>query len=108
MVHDKTNRVEHPLPQADTLVTPCSSRLHYYPLICRLATNLFRWWNFAVGLKATGLETAATPEAQPMPLLLFDVTNNCTLKSVKVYTNTAGTRRFELRDAPTLFLVMPM
>ena len=46
---------------------------------------------------------SSCPEAQPMPLL-FDVTNNCTLKSVKVYTNTAGTRRFELRDASNTLL----
>jgi len=95
-----TNQGGTPIATGDTLVTPVlSANTTYY----MQATQTYGGGIYPVGLNNwfgnssySGSTTNATTS--------FDVTNNCTLKSVKVYTNTAGTRRFELRDASNTLL----
>lgn len=61
--------------------------------------------NYGGGLFNTGIENANTATYSgntTNALMYFDVTEACVLKSVKVYTDFTGTRRFELRDGNTV------
>lgn len=83
------------LASGDTLITPVlSANTTYY----MQASQTFGGGTFPVGL-AYYTGNNGYPGTTTNATALFDVTKNCTLKSVKVYTNTAGVRRIELRDA---------
>ncbi|HRE24330.1 MAG TPA: ASPIC/UnbV domain-containing protein, partial [Bacteroidia bacterium] len=91
-----TNAGGTPLATGQSYTTPfLTANTTYY----MQATDTFGGGIYAVGLPTwsgagsgySGSTTNATTE--------FDVTKNCTLKSVKVFTNAAGIRRIELKDA---------
>ncbi|HRA58322.1 MAG TPA: T9SS type A sorting domain-containing protein [Bacteroidia bacterium] len=91
-----TNAGGTPLATGPSYTTPVlTANTTYY----MQATDTFGGGIYAVGLPTwsgsgsgySGNTTNATTE--------FNVTKNCTLKSVKVFTNVAGIRRIELKDA---------
>ncbi|MBS1764768.1 MAG: VCBS repeat-containing protein [Bacteroidetes bacterium] len=95
-----TNTGGTAIATGDTLITPVlSANTTYY----MQATETYGGGIYAVGLN-NWFGSGGYPGNTTNATTSFDVTKNCTLKSVKVYTNTPGQRRIELRDASNTLL----
>lgn len=85
-----------PIGIGSTFVTPAISGSETY-----WAENNenYNGGTFATGQAVHGGSTSYSPSGNTNAVTYFDVAKPCTLKTVKVYTDTPGMRRFELRDS---------
>ena len=91
-----TNAGGTPLATGQNYTTPfLTANTTYY----MQATDTFGGGIYAVGLPTWSGNGSGYPGNGTNATTEFDVTKNCTLKSVKVFSNAAGVRRFELMDA---------
>lgn len=84
-----------PLFTGGTFVTPFISNSSTYWVD---NSEQYNGGSFAAGQLYHGGSTSYSPSGNTNAVTFFDVAKPCTLKTVKVYTDTPGMRRFEVRD----------
>lgn len=90
-----------PLATGNSFTTPVINNTTTYYM---QSTDSYGGGIFPVGLQAYSGAGSGYPGNTTNANIIFDVLKNCTLQTVKVYTNTPGLRRIELRDGSSNLL----